>query len=179
MRVTALIVRSEDDTQIWSERYDRVIEDIFAVQSEIAERVAQQLDLTLLEPERQALSAHPTTDLEAYDLYLRGREHEDNGWAYQDLDEFDRAIELLEEAVERDPDFALPYVRLSYIHSRMYFFSVDRSEERLTKARETVERALAYGLTDLDRIERMVLKTVANEFFRLPGLDDSDEHENG
>ncbi len=142
VRVNTQLVRVSDDTHIWSESYDRIISDIFAVQTDIAEEVARRLDLTVLEPERQALNTAPTENLEAYDFYLQGREHEENGWAYLDNREFDLAISLLERATELDPDFALAYVRQSYLHSRLYFFSVDRSEERRARSRTAVNRAL-------------------------------------
>ncbi len=142
VRVTPQLVRVADDTNFWSERYDRVIEDIFSVQSEIAEQVARMLDLTVLEPERLAITARPTENLEAYDFYLKGREHEDRGWAYLDDQEFAAAIRMLERATELDPDFALPYLRMSYIHSRMYFFGVDRTKERQAKSRTAVNKAL-------------------------------------
>ncbi|NIN53122.1 MAG: protein kinase, partial [Nitrososphaeria archaeon] len=142
VRVTPQLVRASDDSHLWSERYDRVIEDIFLVQSEIAEQVAQQLDLTVLEPERRALNAQPTDNLEAYDYYLRGLEHEGRGWAHLDNQEFELAIEMFEKATELDPDFALAYVRISYNHSRMYHFGVGRTEERLEKSRAAVDRAL-------------------------------------
>jgi TolB-like protein/Flp pilus assembly protein TadD/predicted Ser/Thr protein kinase len=142
VRVTPQLVRVRDDTQVWSESYDRVIEDIFTVQNEIAEQVAQNLDLTLLEPERRALNSRPTDNFEAYECFLRAREHEDRGWAFQNLDEFDAAISFLNEATDLDPDFVLAYVRKTYIHSRMYFFGVDQTEERLSMAREAVSRAV-------------------------------------
>ncbi len=142
VRVTPQLVRVSDDSHLWSERYDRVIEDIFSVQSEIAEQVAQQLDLKVLEPERRALNAQPTDNLEAYDYYLRGLEHESRGWAYLDNQEFEQAIEMLEKATDLDPDFALAYVRISRIHSRMYHFGIGRTEERLEKSRKAVDRAL-------------------------------------
>ncbi len=142
VRVTPQLVRASDDSHIWSERYDRIIEDIFSVQSEIAEQVAQQLDLTVLEPERRALNARPTDNLEAYDYYLRGLEHESRGWALLDNQEFEQAIEMLEKATELDPDFVLAYVRISRIHSRMYHFGIGRTEERLEKSRVAVDRAL-------------------------------------
>jgi len=142
VRVTPQLVRVADDTHIWSDRYDRIIEDIFSVQYEIAEQVAQNLDLTILEPERQALSNNPTESIEAYDLFLRARELEDRGWAFLEPEGFDLAIEKLENAVEIDPEFALAYVRMSYIHSRMYFFGIDRTDERVTKSRNAVNTAL-------------------------------------
>jgi serine/threonine protein kinase/tetratricopeptide (TPR) repeat protein len=142
VRVTPQLIRVSDDSHLWSERYDRVIEDIFSVQSEIAEQVAQQLDLTVLEPERRALNAQPTDNLEAYDYYLRGLEHEGRGWAHLDNQEFEQAVEMLEKATELDPDFVLAYVRISRIHSRMYHFGIGRTEERLEKSRAAVDRAL-------------------------------------
>ncbi|MCJ7580277.1 MAG: protein kinase, partial [Candidatus Aminicenantes bacterium] len=142
VRVTPQLVRVAGDTQIWSAQYDRVIEDIFSVQYEIAEQVAQNLDLTILEPERQALAKNPTESIEAYDLFMKAREHEDRGWAFLEPDGFDRAIEMLNEAVQIDPEFALAYARMSYIHSRMYFFGIDRTNERMTKSRDSVNTAL-------------------------------------
>jgi serine/threonine protein kinase/Flp pilus assembly protein TadD len=142
IRVTSQLVRVTDDTQVWSESYDRVLDDIFSVQSEIAEQVAQQLDLAVLEPERRAMNARPTENLRAYDYYLRGREYEDRGWAYLDNREFALALEMLDKATELDPGFTMAYVRKSYIHSRMYFFAVDRTEERLAKSWSAVTKAL-------------------------------------
>ncbi len=142
IRVTPKLVRVADDRQIWSDSYDRVIEDFFAVQYEIAEQVAQNLDLTILEPERQALLNNPTESIAANDLFMQAREHEDRGWAFLEPNGFDRAIKKLEEAVEVDPEFALAYARMSYIHSRMYFFGIDRTNERVSKSRDTVNTAL-------------------------------------
>jgi TolB-like protein/Flp pilus assembly protein TadD len=142
VRVTPQLVRASDDSHLWSERYDRVIEDIFSVQSDIAEQVAQQLDLTVLEPERRALNAQPTDNLEAYDYYLRGLEHEGRGWAHLDNQEFEQAIEMFEKATELDPEFVLAYVRISTNHSRMYHFGIGRNEERLARSRAAADRAL-------------------------------------
>jgi len=142
VRVTTQLVRVSDDTHIWASTYDRVIGDIFSVQSEIAEEVAKNLDLTVLAPERKALYAKPTTDLEAYDCYLRAKKHENKGWANQDSQEFNKALELLAQAVERDPDFALAYISMSQIYTRMYHFGTDRTNECLTKARAAIDKAL-------------------------------------
>jgi TolB-like protein/Flp pilus assembly protein TadD/predicted Ser/Thr protein kinase len=142
VRITPQLIRVRDDTQVWSERYDRVIEDIFVVQNEIAEQVAQNLDLTVLEPERRTLNTRPTDNLDAYVYFLKAREHEDRGWASQDLAEFEVAIDLLDRATELDPEFVPAYARKTYIHSRMYFFGDDRTEQRLAKAREAVNKAV-------------------------------------
>jgi len=148
VRVTPQLIRVSDDTHLWAEAYDRVIKDIFSVQSEIAEQVAKQLDITVLEPERRALEAKPTDNLEAYDYYLHGIDHENRGWVYSDAREFERAIEMFEKATELDPHFALAYVEMSMIHSRIYFFGIGRTEERLAKAKATVDRALALRPDD-------------------------------
>ena len=170
VRVTPQLIRVSDDTHLWVERYDRVIKDIFSVQSEIAEEVAKQLDLTVLEPERRALYEQPTDNLEAYDYFLKGKEHEYKGWSYSDDHEFDLAIGDLEKATELDPDFALAYVQISLIHSRMYFFGDNRTNQRLVKSRAAVDRAFElqpdlpeaqsalafyyyWGLLDYDRAE--------------------------
>jgi len=172
VRVTPQLIRVSDDTHLWVERYDRVIKDLFSVQSEIAEEVAKQLDLTVLEPERRAMYEQPTDNLEAYDYYLKGKEHEYKGWSYSDDQEFDLAIENFEKATELDPDFALAYVQISLIHSRMYFFGDNRTTERLVESRAAVDRALElqpdlpetqvalafyyyWGLLDYDRAEEL------------------------
>ncbi len=155
IRVNSQLVRSSDDTYLWSGSFDRVMGDLFSVQSEIAEQVTQQLDLVVLEPERRALNARPTDNLEAYDYYLQGREHEDRGWAYQDNHEFAIAIDLLEKATALDPNFTLAYTRQSYIHSRMYFFSVDRTEERKNKSFQAISKAVELE-PDLPEVQRIL-----------------------
>ncbi len=141
VRVTPQLIRVVDDTQIWSERYDRVIDDIIAVQSEIAAEVIRQLDIALLEPEREALAASPTGNLEAYQAYLRGmdyasrRESQPETWRL--------AVQMFSRATELDPQFALAFAELSEAHSLVYFWNIDPSPERREQAREAAERALA------------------------------------
>ena len=140
VRITPQLIRVSDDTHLWSERYERVFEDIFAVQSEIAEKVIRQLDITLLEPERRAVEAKPTDNLEAYNAYLRGMDHYEQSGVFEE--KYRMAIEMYERAVELDPEFALAYSMLSEAHSRMYHFGYDRTEERVSMAKEAVDRAL-------------------------------------
>ncbi|MFB0566277.1 MAG: tetratricopeptide repeat protein, partial [Candidatus Aminicenantaceae bacterium] len=142
VRVTPQLIRVSDDTHLWSERYDRVIEDIFSVQSEIAEEVAQQLDLAVLAPERRALNRRPTDNIEAWDTSLRGLEHLNRGYSQSDPKEIEQGIHLHERAVELDPNFALAYVNMSFGHSWLYFFGFDRTEERLEKSKAAADRAL-------------------------------------
>ncbi|MCP4661470.1 MAG: protein kinase [bacterium] len=140
VRVTTQLIRVSDDTHVWAEQYDRVIDDIFAVQSTIAEEVIRQLDIALLEPERRVLTAARTQNLDAYEAYLRGMDYASR---YDPTQEnWQLAVRMFERAVELDPEFALAYAELSEVHSFFYHHSHDRSDEHLAKARNAVNRAL-------------------------------------
>jgi TolB-like protein/Flp pilus assembly protein TadD len=134
VRVTAQLIQAEDDTQLWSELNNLVLEDFFGIQTLIAEDVASKLDLTVLEPEREALRARPTDDLEAYDMYHRARDLASAALMRVDADAYAGAISLLEKAVERDPDFTLAYLTLAITHQWIYQSGLDRSRERLDMA---------------------------------------------
>jgi TolB-like protein/Tfp pilus assembly protein PilF len=140
IRVTPQLIQVADATHLWADRYDAVMEDVFQVQTDIAEKVVESLDVTLLEPERRALARTPTENLEAYDYYLRGMDYLRNrGYAgEQNL----IAVEMFEKAVELDPEFALGWARLSFAHNEMYWFWFDRTEERLDLSKQAVDRAM-------------------------------------
>jgi len=142
VRVTPQLIRVSDDTHLWSDRYERVIEDLFFVQSEIADQVTKKLDITVLEPERQALKDRPTGNIEAFDCALRAGEHTALAWRTLDVKEFDKAVALYERAVELDPDFIYAYITLCVTHTLAYSSGVDRTPERLAKARSAVDKAL-------------------------------------
>lgn len=140
VRVTPRLIQAEDSTQLWSAAYERVLEDIFAVQTEIAVQVTDQLNVTLFPAERRALESRPTRNLEAYEAYLRGQEeavHIDRPDAQR------RAAELLERAVELDPGFVEGWAELAWTHAKIFHFGLDRSAERRAWAVEAYERALA------------------------------------
>jgi len=140
VRITPHLTRALDDTQIWSDAYERNIEDIFAVQSGIAEQVTRQLDIILQEPEIRALEAKPTENLEAYQAYLRGMEY---GSAYtQDEENVLLAIQMFDRAVNLDPKFALAYGLLSRSHSILYQLGYDQTEERKSRAEAAVNKML-------------------------------------
>ena len=140
VRVTPQLIRILDDTQIWSQSYDRVIDDIFAVQSEIAAEVIHQLDVVLLEPELAALASRPTQNLEAYQAYLRGMDYASR--REPEPDTWQLAVKMFQRASELDPRFALAFAELSEAHSLMYHWNLDRSPERREQARIAAERAL-------------------------------------
>ena len=100
--------------------------------------MAQALDITLLEPERQALASRPTENIEAYEYYLRGNEYFHRSFLEND---FRIALGMYEKAVELDPTFALAYAQLSRAHLMIYWLYYDRSEECLAMAKQAVDKA--------------------------------------
>jgi TolB-like protein/Flp pilus assembly protein TadD len=138
VRITPQLIRVADDTHLWSERYDRVIEDIFEVQSDIAIKVIAQLHVTLLEPEREALETRPTDNMEAYQAYLTGLKYSISLIPA----DIQRTLTMFERSVELDPDFALAHARLSVTHTLAAFSLYDPSEDRLVRAKQAAERAL-------------------------------------
>lgn len=143
IRVTSQLIRASDDTHLWSESYDRVISDIFSVQSEIADRVIKALDLKVLQPARRSLEAKPTENMQAYNNYLKAYTHASRGWNFSEPEEFKRAAELLEEAIELDPKFQYAYISLTSTHLQAYGSGVDRTPARLKKARDALYEATA------------------------------------
>jgi TolB-like protein/Flp pilus assembly protein TadD len=141
VRVTPQLIRVTDDTHLWADRYDREMKDVFAVQSEIAEQVVAKLGIAMGQPERQAIGGQPTQNLDAYQAYLRGKSLLDS--PASSPEDQKRGIEMLQQAVEMDTRFALAWATLSKVHSSVYHDRVDFTEERLAKARECADRALA------------------------------------
>jgi serine/threonine protein kinase/tetratricopeptide (TPR) repeat protein len=139
VRVTPQLIRVADDSHLWSERYDRMLEDIFSVQSDIAERVIDQLEVTLLETERDRIENLPTQNMEAYQAYLAGIRyvHGSRDEKYTRL-----SIEMFERAVQLDPGFAVAHAALSTAHTRLHHYRYDFTTERLDKGKQSAERAL-------------------------------------
>jgi eukaryotic-like serine/threonine-protein kinase len=138
VRVTPQLIRVSDDRHLWAGRYDETLEEVFQVQSRIAEQVAGALDLALQRPEQEALAAKPTNNLRAYDFYLRGNDYLDRAG---DPDGLRSAEEMYSRATELDPAFALAFARLARTHIWQFHFS-DRTGARLAKARGAADSAL-------------------------------------
>jgi serine/threonine protein kinase/Flp pilus assembly protein TadD len=138
VRIIPQLIKASDDTNVWAQTYDDDMSEVFRVQSDLAEQVAQVLDITLLEPERQTLESRPTENIEAYEYYLRGYHY----WWRSGLENDLRiSIRMYEKAVELDPTFALAYAQLSRDHVFMRWMYYDRSEERLALAKQAVDKA--------------------------------------
>jgi TolB-like protein len=145
VRVNAQLVDARTDAHLWAQTYDRDLADVFAIQSEIAKAIADQLQAKLLPSEKAAIETPPTSDLYAYDLYTRARELVGNvtdpATTQQKLV---GAIALLQEAAARDPQFVSVWCALSRLHARMYTAGYDRTAERLKQARAALDAASRY-----------------------------------
>jgi serine/threonine-protein kinase len=137
VRIIPQLIRCDDDIHIWADTYDEDMTEVFELQTEIAERVARELDVTLLEPERRMLAAKPTENIEAYEYYLKGLDHrdravtEEESWAM---------VRMFEKAVDLDPNFAVAWANLSMSYTWMYWRML--GEKYLAKAWETAEEAM-------------------------------------
>ncbi len=139
VRITPQLIRVADDTHVWSDRYERVLADVFAIQSEVAESAVKAMGVTLLPREQTALKEVSTHDLEAYDLYLRGQELASRGLVRRDVE---GALRMFQAAVDRDPRFAQAIAGLATMELLIYWEYYDRSQERLVRAKEAAERAV-------------------------------------
>ncbi len=137
LRISVQLTDVGSGYHLWSEMYDREIRDVFAIQEEIAHSVARALEVTLSPKEKAALEKAPTSDIQAYDFYLRGRKCY---YQYGPRD-IDCAIQLFTRAIERDPNYPLAYAGLADCWSYMYLY-VDRTETVCEQADWASRRAV-------------------------------------
>jgi len=145
VRVNAQLVNARNDAHLWAQTYDRDLADVFAIQSEIAKAIADQLQAKLSAGEKAAIEKRPTQDVFAYDLYTRAKELvadlTDPVASQQNLA---RAVALSEEAVARDPRFVDAWCLLSQLHARMYTAGYDHTPERLEQSYSAIDAASRY-----------------------------------
>jgi TolB-like protein/DNA-binding SARP family transcriptional activator len=141
VRVAPRLIRTSDETLVWSDRYTANTGpgEVFRVQADIAERVADALNITLREREKLLVTARPTNDAYAYDYYLRARAHDIGGF---DEDANRLAEEMYRRAIAADSGFALAYARLARTHAQAYWFYYDRTASRIALAKQAADRAL-------------------------------------
>jgi TolB-like protein/class 3 adenylate cyclase/Tfp pilus assembly protein PilF len=143
VRVTAQLIDARTDAHLWAEHYDRPLDDVFAIQSEIAQAIADQLNAKLSPEEKAGIKQRPTADLVAYDLYVRAEALRAatsfNSRLKENLLE---ATRLLEQAIARDPTFFLAYCKLAEAHDLIYFFGSDHTPTRLALAKTAIQTAL-------------------------------------
>ena len=139
VRINVQLINAETDTHLWAETYDRTLTDIFAVESEVAQRLADSLRVTLTGSEKATLATKPTENAAAYDAYLRGLALVASN--RETPEAFKGAADFFDTATQLDPKFALGWARASIAHSRVYWAGHDRTPARRDKAKQTADRA--------------------------------------
>jgi non-specific serine/threonine protein kinase len=137
LRITAQLINVADGYQLWSERYDRDVEDVFAIQDEIAQNITSALKVVLTEKEKKAIEKAPTENVKAYDYYLRGRQY--FAQFRRKGNEFGR--QMFKRAIEIDPTFALAYAGVADASSMLYMYW-DPTEQNLREAEQAARTAL-------------------------------------
>src|SRR5262249_49057887 len=142
VRVNAQLIDARNDAHLWAQTYDRDLADVFAIQSEIAKAIADQLQAKLSPSEKKAIDLPPTNDLVAFDLYTRAKDLIlTASIGSGDKADLLQAIELLNQTVVRDPSFFDAYCQLAEAHGLLYLFGFDHTPARLALAEAAVDAA--------------------------------------
>jgi serine/threonine-protein kinase len=142
VRVNAQLIDARTDSQLWAERYDRDVADVFAIESELAGKIVAQLQAKISPSEKAAIEKALTTDLVAYDLYLRAQAlFADTSDPIHAREKLPQAAQLLDQAVARDPQFLQAWCLLSRVHGVAYFRGHDHTAARLDLANAALEAA--------------------------------------
>jgi TolB-like protein/Tfp pilus assembly protein PilF len=166
VRVSAQLIDARTEAHLWAETYDRDLADVFAIQSEIAKAIADQLQAKLTDQEKQVITAKPTDNLEAYDAYLRGL-----AYTLKTLPSSANTLgaqKYLKEAVRLDPKFALGWALLSYVDSRGYR---TQSVQPTVALREEARQAAETALTLQPNLGESVLAKGSYYYFCLKDYD--------
>ena len=140
IRVNAHLIDVRTQRELWAQTYDRDLVDVFAMQTEIAANIASQLKISLSPQEKAAIEERPTADLIAHDLYVRAKTLiASSGFSTPQLESLSEAVQLLNQATERDPNFALAYYQLAQAHDQFYFIGVDHTPARLAMADAAIQ----------------------------------------
>ena len=143
VRITAQLTDARTQNRLWAETYQRDLGEVFAIQSEIVQRTISQLRANVSEKEKAAIAERPTKDLTAYGLYVRANALTATiALNPQINDRLREAIQLLDQAIARDPDFYLAYCELSITHDYLYFFGLDHTPERLALAEAALKAVI-------------------------------------
>ena len=138
LRITAQLINISDGFHLWAERYDRELDDVFAIQDEITLTIVDKLKIKLLGQEETDIVKHPSVDLEAYNLFLKGRYF----WNKMTEDALKKSAACFERAIELSPDYALAYTGLADCYSVFPYYSSFPPKEAYPKAREAALKAL-------------------------------------
>ncbi len=145
VRVNVQLLDARVDTHLWAKSYDRDLKDVFAVESEVSQEIADTLRAKLSPSQSDALATAPTRDTDAYDLFLKGEYEEHQAESALNAEPFDRAQMFYRQALARDPNFALAYARLAYSELYRHWFITNLTSEELAEVKSNIERALAIA----------------------------------
>jgi TolB-like protein/class 3 adenylate cyclase/Tfp pilus assembly protein PilF len=142
VRVNAQLIDARTDKHLWAKTYDRELADVFAIESEVAQLIANELQAKLSASEKASIEEKPTQDLAAYDFYVRAIPLIDwAGFGSTPGKDLSQAVDLLNQAIARDPRFVLAYCRLALAHDTLYFLGVDHTLARLALAKSAIDSA--------------------------------------
>jgi TolB-like protein/class 3 adenylate cyclase/Tfp pilus assembly protein PilF len=158
VRVAVQLIDAAVDKHLWAENYDRSLEDIFSIQSEIAEKVAKELQIHLLEQDRARLGEVPTGNTEAHLLYLKGMFHYQRGTK----EGFLTAVGYFEQAIQKDPRYALAYAALATTYGMLGFFDMIPSSEADAKVEAATKKAVELD----DRLAEAHIRLGWSQFHR-------------
>jgi TolB-like protein/Tfp pilus assembly protein PilF len=142
VHVNVQLIRVATDEHLWAESYNRKLDDVFAVEGEVASAIADQLNAQLTGAEQKAVTVKPTQNTVAYDAYLRGLSIEHNEYSYE---AYQRAARAYADAVQLDPKFAFAWARLAVIRSFLYFNTIDLNTNTAAAVKEAADRAMALA----------------------------------
>ena len=142
LHINAQLIDTRNDTHVWAEQYDRDLKEVFAIQSEIAQKVAAQLHAKISPAEKHSIEQPPTADLTAFDLYSRAKNLLLTAtYGNSGKEDLLHAADLLNQSVARDPAFFQAYCQLAWIHDVLYSFGHDHTGARLALAEAAVQAA--------------------------------------
>jgi TolB-like protein/Flp pilus assembly protein TadD len=139
VRVNVQLIKAANDSHLWADTFDRRVTDVFAVESEIAKAVADTLQAKLSGAEQSAIASQPTKNSEAHDLYLRGRYF----FGKRGADNLKRAIDYFNQAIAKDPNYALAYAGLADSYALLPEYSTEPPSDEFDKAGLAADRAIA------------------------------------
>jgi TolB-like protein/tRNA A-37 threonylcarbamoyl transferase component Bud32 len=159
IHLSAQLIDTRTDNQVWAEEYDQDLANVFLTQSEIAKQVVDQLEAKVSAGEKAAIEEPPTSDFVAYDFYLRARDLLLTLFSSRAGADLLQAADLLNQAVARDPSFFQAYCQLAYTHDQLYFLGFDHSPSRLALAEAAIQAAFRIrpeaGETHLARADNL------------------------
>ena len=143
VRINVELIAIEEGYQVWSERYDRVMEDVFEIQDEISQAIVEKLKVKLVGREKERLAKRYTENLQAYNLCLRGRYY----WYQRTPETIQKAMGFYEQALAKDPDYALAHSGLADCHTLLGFYGALRQRRRCPERRQPRRKRFRSTLT--------------------------------